>query len=152
MTRWERWSFGLLWLVVALTGGVYFWMKYFTESSDPFAVANHPWQPAMLNLHVLASPALLLVFGIILNSHVMKKLGGGSPANRRTGLLDLAAFGTMACSGYLLQVITNEALLRGMIVVHVGSGVIFSATYLAHLAISARLDRARRRAQVSEVA
>ena len=52
MKRWERWTFNSLTAAVAVTGFIYFWMKYFVESSDPFAVINHPWQTAMLNLGV----------------------------------------------------------------------------------------------------
>jgi hypothetical protein len=44
MSRWEAWSFGALNLVLALTGGVYFYMKFVLRTDDPFAVVNHPWQ------------------------------------------------------------------------------------------------------------
>ncbi|MBM3778779.1 MAG: hypothetical protein FJW23_11165 [Acidimicrobiia bacterium] len=144
MKAWERWTFGMLALVVAVTGGAYLWMKYVLVSPDPFAVVNHPWEPAMLHLHVLASPALLLVFGIILNSHIMKKLGQGQRTNRATGLVSLGTFVLMTASGYLLQVATSEAWLRGLVVVHVASGTVFSVCYVSHLVISVRLSRPRR--------
>ena len=143
MKRWERWSFNLAALVVALTGFVYFWMKYFVENPDPFAVLNHPWEAAMLHLHVLASPPFLLVFGIILNSHVLKKLGAARLPNRKSGLASFALFAAMVCSGYLLQVTADERWLRGLVIVHVGSGTLFSVTYVSHLVISARLARRR---------
>jgi len=139
--RWERWTFGLLSLVVALTGFTYFAMKYLMTSSDPFAVVNHPWQPAMLSLHVLASPALLLVFGVVLNSHIMRKLRVPAPQNRRSGLLSLSTFAAMTASGYLLQVLVNEAWLQATVVVHVVSGAVFSVSYVVHLIISVRLAR-----------
>ena len=31
-------------------------------AGDPFALVNHPWQSAMLSLHVLASPPLILTW------------------------------------------------------------------------------------------
>jgi hypothetical protein len=141
MKRWERWTFGLLALVVAATGCAYFWMKYLMASDDPFAVVNHPWQGVMLSAHVLASPALLLMFGILLNSHIMKKLGARNIPNRKSGLVSFATFFTMAATGYLLQVATGETALRLLVVVHVVSGIVFSAVYVAHLAISVRLAR-----------
>ena len=95
MKRWERWTFNLLALAVAATGFVYFWMKYAMRSDDPFAVVNHPWQAATLGLHVVVSPAFILMFGVILNSHVMKKIRAPRLPNRRTGLLSLATFAGM---------------------------------------------------------
>ena len=85
MKRWERWAFNLFALAVAASGFAYFWMKYLVETDDPFAVVNHPWQAAMLHLHVLASPPFVLLFGVILNSHIMKKLRAPRMPNRKTG-------------------------------------------------------------------
>ncbi len=74
MKRWERWSFNALNVVVAMTGIVYLFMKYLLSTDDPFSVVNHPWQSSMLSLHVVVAPALILVFGIVLRSHILKKL------------------------------------------------------------------------------
>jgi hypothetical protein len=139
--RWERWTFGLAALIVALSGGTHFWMKYLMATDDPFAVVNHPWQPVMLSAHVLASPGLLLMFGIILNSHILRKLGAREIPNRKSGLISFGCFFVMTASGYLLQVSTADAVLRALVVLHVVSGVLFSAVYVAHLVISARLAR-----------
>ena len=141
MKRWERWSFNLAALVVAVTGFAYLWMKYFVENPDPFAVVNHPWEAAMLHLHVLASPAFILVFGLILNSHVLKKLGAAKMPHRKSGLSSFGLFAAMACSGYLLQVATSEAWLQTLVIVHVGSGAAFALVYTAHLVLSTRLTR-----------
>lgn len=143
MKRWERWSFNLAALVVAVTGFAYFWMKYLLQNDDPFAVLNHPWESAMLNFHLLASPPLILIFGIILNSHVLKKLGATKMPNRKTGLVSFGLFAAMVCSGYLLQVTMSESWMQALVIVHVGSGAIFSMTYVVHLVISARLAARR---------
>jgi hypothetical protein len=143
MKRWERWAFNVAAALVAVTGFAYFWMKYFVENADPFAVVNHPWEATMLHLHVLASPAFILVFGIILNSHIIKKLGASKMPNRKSGLASFGLFAAMIGSGYLLQVMTDEAWLRALVALHVGSGAAFSATYGVHLFISARLGRRR---------
>jgi hypothetical protein len=142
--RWERWTFNLLAAVVAVTGFAYLWMKYALVSDDPFALVNHPLQATMLNLHVVASPAFILVFGIILNSHVMKKLRAPRRPNRRTGLLSLGTFAAMILSGYLLQVVTSEAWLQALVVLHVAAGTVFTVSYGIHLLISVRLARAVR--------
>lgn len=152
MKRWERWVFNLLSLVVAITGFMYLWMKYALRSDDPFAVVNHPWQAAIFNLHVLASPGVILMFGIILNSHILKKLRAGRSPNRTSGLLSLGAFATMVISGYMLQVSTSEVWLRTYVALHVTSGALFSIAYGAHLIINARIVRASQRTAMRGVA
>jgi fatty acid desaturase len=141
MKRWERWTFNALSLAVVVTGFAYLWMKYVMQTDDPFAVVNHPWQTSMLSLHVVASPAFILMFGIIFNSHVMKKLGATRLPNRRSGLVSLGTFAAMIVSGYLLQVSSSAGWLQGLVVVHVASGAVFAIVYAAHLVVSAKLAR-----------
>jgi hypothetical protein len=151
--RWERWTFNALALAVAGTGFGYLWMKYALETDDPFAVINHPWQTAMLDLHLVASPAFILMFGIVLNSHVMKKLRATRLPNRRSGYVSLGTFAAMVVSGYLLQVSSNERWLAMLVIVHVAAGTVFSIAYGAHLFISAKLVRTQQTAAaIREVA
>ena len=152
MKRWERWTFNALLLVVAVTGFAYLWMKYALQNNDPFAVVNHSWQTSMLGLHVVASPAFILIFGIIFNSHVMKKLSATHLPNRRSGFVSLGTFAAMVVSGYLLQVLSSEEWLQALVVIHVASSAIFSIVYATHLVISARLARIHSYSAVREVA
>lgn len=141
MRVWERW--GLHGLSAALTGtGIaYFCMKYLMTSDDPFAVVNHPWQSAMLALHVVIAPAFLVLFGVVFNGHVMRKLRVPRGDNRRSGVASLATFVVMTASGYGLQVGAGEWVLQVLIAVHIASGVLFAAVYTAHLVVSLRLSR-----------
>lgn len=150
MRRWERWTFGLLSAVVAASGFAFLVMKYVLVSTDPFALVNHPWQPAMLHVHVLASPPLILMFGIVLNGHILRKLRVSQVANRRSGMASLVTFGAMTASGYLLQVVSAELMLNALVIVHIASGTMFVITYVTHLVISVWLSRAW--AAVEEVA
>lgn len=152
MRSWERRLFHAATAAVAITGFAYFWMKYLMQTDDPFALVNHPWQTTMLSWHVVTSPALVLAFGIIFNSHVMKKLKVQGTANRKTGYLSLATFAAMLLSGYLLQVTSTAALLQVLVVVHVSTGTVFALSYVAHLVISWRLSRRGRRTTLASVA
>jgi hypothetical protein len=155
MNSWERWFFNVLSALVAATGVVYFWMKYFMTTADPFAVVNHPWQPAMLAWHVMAAPALVLIFGIVLRSHIIGKLLSSSRPSRRSGWVSLGSFGVMALSGYLVQVISDPMLLGAVIVAHVASSVVFIVVYAVHLLIGwspVRYALFRRRAVTAETA
>jgi hypothetical protein len=151
MKRWERWTFNILGLVVAVSGFAYLWMKYALETNDPFAIVNHPWESVMLSLHVLTSPAFVLAFGVLLNAHIIKQLRAWRSENRWSGLTSLSMFATMVASGYLLQVVTSETLLTVLVVVHVGSSVLFATAYVGHLIISLRLPRTRVSAAARQV-
>ena len=141
MTRWERWLFNGLNVVVAATGLVTFYMKYMMTTSDPFAVVNHAWQPGMLAAHVVAAPMMILLFGIVLRSHILEKLLSNARTARRSGWCSLVSFGAMALSGYLLQVASDPTWLRVLMVTHVATGAVFMVGYGAHLALGYRLLR-----------
>jgi hypothetical protein len=136
MTRWEAWTFGVVQVVVALSGGVYFFMKYLLQTDDPFAVVNHPWQPSILAVHILAAPLGVLMFGMLLRSHVLKKLvSSPHPAGRKSGWTALIGFAAMALSGYLLQVVSSPRSIRVVMVTHVATSVVFLAGYIVHLVL-----------------
>lgn len=142
MKWWEQWAFNALHGVVAVTGIVYFYMKHLVTAVDPFAVINHPWQPAMLSVHLLAAPLCIAFFGMLFRSHTLKKLTSPDAGNRRSGWMSLLSFSAMALSGYLLQVASSPGLLTVMVWAHVATSVIFVAGYSLHLFISWRLGRA----------
>ncbi len=135
MKPWEHRSFNVVAGLVTLTGLAYLVMKVFMESDDPFALVNHPWQPTMLSLHVVAAPILVLFFGMIFRSHTLTKLQSHLASNRRTGWTTLTSFGSMALSGYLLQVVTVPAWLDALVWVHVAASLIFVVGYSVHLVI-----------------
>ena len=151
MRRWERWSFNALNAALAVTGVAYFFMKYLLATDDPFAVVNHPWQPSMLSLHIVVAPVLILCFGIVLRSHILKKLVSSYQPDRRTGWISLLSFTAMALSGYLLQVISSPAWLSTLVVAHVTTSVVFLVGYGAHLVIGWRVLKAPGMAPAPEI-
>jgi hypothetical protein len=143
MKTWERWTFNVSAAAITLTGVLYFWMKYLLVSDDPFALVNHPWQITTLNLHILVAPLFVLIFGVVLNSHVLKKLKAFRGPGRLSGLLSLALFAVMVTSGYALQMLTAELALTVSVWLHAGSGIGFALAYSIHLINSIRLTRRR---------
>ena len=132
MKTWQRRAFNGLSAAMTATGFLLFWMKYLLVSDDPLAVVNHPLQPLMLDLHLLASPAILVIFGIVFNAHVVSKLTKRVPL-RRSGLASLGTFGVMVLSGYLLQVAVHEYIRLAILWLHLGSGLVFAASYTVHV-------------------
>jgi hypothetical protein len=141
MTRWERRLFNGLNVVVAATGFLYFYMKHMMTTNDPFAVVNHAWEPGMIAAHVVAAPLVILLFGIVLRSHILKMLLSNVRGARRSGWFSLVSFSVMAFSGYLLQVVSNPTWLRVLVVAHVSTSTVFVLGYGSHLVVGWRLLR-----------
>ncbi len=143
MKRWQKYGFATLAAILSVTGVAEFWMKYVLQTDDPFAVVNHPLQPWMLDGHILAAPAFLVVFGIVFASHIDGRLGRRIP-NRGSGVVALAMVALMTGSGYALQAVTGERARQVLLIVHLVSGAVFAVAYAVHLVVSRRLWRAQR--------
>ena len=141
----ERWSFNALHVVVACTGLLYLHMKYFMTTDDPFALVNHPWQGATLAAHILAAPAFVVAFGMILRSHTLPKIRHRRRTNRLTGWISLVTFGLMTLSGYLIQTSTTATLITIWSWTHIVSGCLFVAGYSTHVLIGWPISRRLRR-------
>lgn len=150
MSRWERWCFNLANVLLAISGGAFFYMKYVLENEDPFALVNHPWQPAMLAFHVAIAPLGMVFFGIVFRSHILRKIASPDTRARVSGWASLLSFATMAASGYLLQILAQPSWLRAALVVHVASSIVFVLGYTGHLIAWLRATPGRRRAMLPE--
>jgi hypothetical protein len=82
----------------------------------------------------VAAPLGLVLFGIVLRSHILNKLASNSRPGRWTGWISLVSFSSMALSGYLLQVVASPTGLRVVMVAHVVTSLAFVLGYSAHLA------------------
>ena len=132
MTRAEAWFLHVSNLLVGGTGLVYGWTCYFAEPADPFAVVNHPWQPALREGHLLVAPLLVFACGLIWREHVWKRVRTGYRERRKGGLVLLGLLAPMTLSGYLLQTARDELWQRVWVVVHVASSVLWVLAYLVH--------------------
>ena len=118
-------------LAVAGTGLVYAWMRYLVAPADGWAVVNHPWQPLVQHLHVLAAPLLVFAIGLIWSVHVLGKLQNGHRV-RASGLGLMALFLPMVASGYLLQVAVDPGWRQTWIWIHVASSLLWVAAFAFH--------------------
>jgi hypothetical protein len=131
MNRLEAWLLHLSTIILTITGAVYAYMHYVMKSSDPFSVINSPLEPYLLDLHIIAAPVLVVAIGIILHSHILFKIEGGSRAARKSGVILIPLFLLMAASGYLLQ-ITSGSMNRIFFWAHLSSGSLWALVYAAH--------------------
>ena len=118
-------------IAVCGTGLVYAWMRYLVEPADEWAVVNHPWQPYVQHLHVLAAPLLVFALGLIWSAHILGKLQNGRK-NRAAGIGLTTLFLPMAASGYLLQVAVDPGWRRTWVWVHVVSSLLWVAAFVVH--------------------
>jgi hypothetical protein len=132
MNRLERWSVVVGSLLVTVTGVAYGWMKYLLRSDDPFAVINHPWQPALLKLHILAAPVLVFGLGLIAVRHVLAHWLAGVSHARRSGVTAAVTILPMVLSGYLIQAAAEAAWLTIAVWTHIITGLVYGAAFAAH--------------------
>jgi len=132
VSRFERWAVWSTSIATTLTGVVYLVMKYLLASDDPFAVVNHPWQPAVLKAHILVAPLLTFSIGLVALKHVWRHVQSGMREGRRSGMVALVTLGPMIGTGYLIQAITQESLLRAMALSHIGLGLLYALGLVAH--------------------
>lgn len=118
--------------LMAVSGAVFAWMKYFMKSSDPFAVVNHPWQPHFLTAHVLLGPLAVFAFGWTFANHIWPAFVNHAP-NRASGIATMLLIVPMVISGYLMQVTTGDALRHAYAVAHWISSGAFVLAYIVHL-------------------
>jgi hypothetical protein len=145
VTPFERWAVWSTSIATFVTGVIYLWLKYLLVNDDPFAVVNHPWQPAVLKAHILVAPLLVFSIGLVTLRHVWRHMRSNVREGRRSGLLTVFVLAPMILSGYLIQALTNEGWLKAMAISHIGLGVIYGVGLLAHqFAAGGRKARAAR--------
>ena len=132
MSRFERLALHLSTLLVGGTGLVYAWMVYLVHPSDPYALVNHPWQPAVQHLHILVAPLLVFAVGVIWQRHIGEHWRRGMKKRRRSGLSLVLTMVPMVVSGYLIQTATEDRWRRIWVVVHLAASALWLAGYLVH--------------------
>jgi hypothetical protein len=131
VTRFERLYLHVANGLVAGTGLVYAAMRYLMTPTDEWSVVNHPWQPHVQHLHVLAAPLLVFAVGLIWSRHVSPKYRNGGQG-RFTGIGVVVALVPMAASGYLIQVVVDPGWRTVWIVVHVAASLVWLGTLALH--------------------
>lgn len=132
MKRWEAWTSHIGWSLTAMSGLVYGVLKYFVTSPDPDSRLSHPWQPAILAVHVLAAPVAVFGFGLLFRRHALARLSEGEHERRRTGTVMTLLAIPLILSGYVLQALMGDAARRWIGWGHAGLGLIYAIGYAMH--------------------
>lgn len=129
--------------LVGGTGIVYAVMRYLLEPTDPFAVVNHPWQPAVQHLHVVLAPALVFAAGVLWRSHALVAWRQRGTARRRSGTALIVTTLPMIATGVLVQVAYDERWRQVWGGLHTVVSIAWLVSIALHL-LAARIEPARR--------
>jgi hypothetical protein len=139
MKRWEAWTNHLGWSLTALSGLVYGALKYFVTNPDPDSRLSHPWQPAVLAVHVLAAPVAVFGLGLLFRRHALTQFSSGERDRRRTGTVMTLLAIPLVLSGYVVQVMTGDAARRWTGWAHAALGLVYAIGYAIHPLVSRSL-------------
>lgn len=132
MTRLERWCLWSSAIAMGLTGLGFFWAKYLVESSEPWAVVNHPLEPWFLKIHIVVAPMFVFAVGLITTRHILVHIRARIRKGRSSGLAMVWLMIPMVGSGYLIQVVSAEGWVTGLATVHIVTGMVFLLAIVAH--------------------
>lgn len=132
MTRGTAWFLHTSTALVAGTGVVYGWMRYFVSATDEFSVVNHPQEPTLHWMHVVFAPLLVFGCGVLWRSHIWGRIVSGFQSRRKTGILLALLLFPMIASGYFLQVVVDETWQTIWVWMHGTTSVVWTLGYLVH--------------------
>ncbi len=132
MNAFERWLVWFGTVTTVVTGLALLWMKYFLQPMEPWSVIHHPLQPVVLKLHILAAPLLVFALGVIALRHVWEHLRLRDRQGYRSGMTAAVMAISMVLTGYLVQVVTNEAWLKAVALGHIAAGLIYVVGLVTH--------------------
>jgi hypothetical protein len=132
MKRWEAWTSHIGWSLTALSGLVYGALKYFVTNPDPDSRLSHPWQPAVLAVHVLAAPVAVFGLGLLFRRHALARLSSDEGERRRTGLTMTLLAIPLVLSGYVVQTLTGDVARRWTGWGHAALGLLYAVGYALH--------------------
>lgn len=102
-------------------------MKVETE----YGLRPHYLQTYLQAAHIVLSPLLIFVFGMLLKEHIVKMYRNAF-YKRKSGILLVLTMIIMIISGYLVQVIYAQDPKLVTAYIHIGVSTIFFLTYVTH--------------------
>lgn len=121
--------------LVSATGIAYGTIKYLLPPPDEFALINHPLQSTMMHWHILFSPSLIFMIGLMWHRHILFYLRSHQKTGRNSGLIMAVTFIPMVISGYALQVSVHEGMKNLFIWMHISMSCFWFFSYIVHIYI-----------------
>jgi hypothetical protein len=119
-------------VLASLTGLFIFVLKTFFETQGDFGFEAHPWLDEAKMFHYLVTPALVVSFGLLWESHISKGVRNKLRKKQRTGWLILGLMVALVFTGQAMLSIVQNNLHYWVGWVHLGLGVLISASIFWH--------------------
>ncbi len=117
---------------ILITSIVYFIFRYFFTVEGDWGEEMHPVTPYLQKLHILLVPLLVFTIGMFYRDHVHKRIVTGMLRLRTSGIILIISFVLMVFTGYLIQVLNDQTLRRGVVFSHLIISGLWSFAYLYH--------------------
>ena len=127
--------------LVAVTGLVYGYFRYFHPLEDPFSIVSHPWQPHLQHLHILFAPILIFFLGHLFYRHAWLHWKKGEQEGRMSGLVLVLCILPMIFSGYGIQVSVGELSRQVWIWIHGIVSLFWIGVFLFHIWVHIKSKR-----------
>jgi cation transport ATPase len=108
LSRPHEWSVYVILALSFVSGAVWAWLHHFGRVTSEFGVIAHPTELWMQRLHGAAAMLVLVLFGTLLLSHMLR--AWRARRNRRTGMSLVITLGILIGTGYALYYLGNEQL------------------------------------------
>ena len=119
--------------VLFLSGAAWAWLNYFMVAPADFGSAS---KSVAMKIHGGAAMAILILIGIVLNSHV--KFAWRAGRNRVNGTIFLSAFALLTVTGYGLYYAGSEKLRAWTSWIHLFAGLALPILLLIHVLLGKR--------------
>jgi len=112
--------------------GVLYWLiKYYMKVETEYGLRPHEFQSLLQGAHIILSPALIFIFGLLFKEHILK-MYKNALYKRKTGMTLTISMTVMILTGYLIQVVYMSGPKEHIAHIHIIVSLIFSLSYLIH--------------------
>lgn len=113
-----------------LTGIIYYLFIHFFKVETDYGIRPHFLQQWFQASHILISPMLVFMVGILFIPHILKNLHGRY--KKRSGITLIVIFFIMTFSGYWIQVSKSDLTIDLSTWLHLATSLIWIIVYLLH--------------------
>jgi hypothetical protein len=120
-------------VLLFLSGAAWAYWNYVVASPGDFEIGAKSWA---MKIHGAAAMAILVLIGMLLNSHV--RFAWRARRNRTNGSIFLSTFGVLTITGYGLYYAGGERLRAGTSWIHLAVGLALPILLLIHISLGRR--------------
>lgn len=126
-----KWALYLSLGMLTASGIAWLIAYYLLATTTDYGVTPSPWQPWSLMIHGAFAPVFLVIFGMLIPTHISRAFK--TRLNLTSAMLLLAGLAALVVSGYLLYYCGDESLRSLSSVTHSSIGLLIVPTLTFHV-------------------